>query len=89
MYLITRRKGTKVQLLLSNRTAQEHPDTFEPETVPNPKISLPLPLLPRSYWGLGMYKDALGPELFVFVCFFHSLRLSLSRLHTSVKRILP
>lgn len=22
-----------------------------------------------------MYKDALGPELFVFVCFFHSLRL--------------
>lgn len=85
MYLTRRRKGTKVQLLLSNRTAQEHPDTFEPETVPNPKISLPLPL--HFYWGLGMYKDALGPE--VFVCLLFSFFQTLSRLHTSVKRILP
>lgn len=62
MYLTRRRKGTKVQLLLSNRTAQEHPDTFEPETVPNPKISPSTsPSLLCFYWGSGMYKDALGP----------------------------
>lgn len=42
------------------------------------KFPLPLPLLPRSYWGSGMYKDALGPVNCLCLFAFHSFRLSLA-----------
>lgn len=91
MYL-TRRKGRVLKYnyffpIEPPRNTRIHSNLKPYQTL---KFPLPLPLLPRRYWGSGMYKDALGPELFVFVCFFHSLRLlSLSRLHSSVKRVLP